>query len=211
MTSIQQLCISLTKSREAPRDWPETGIGWFHAFWTLAGHWLVTVWSAFHMFDYIRFMHVQYTHSSAGKYFHVHSKPNMWMLLTARLKTFVVVWLNSSQQSLNLRQTFQSFLKKKKSRLQETNFSRSLIVYYWATLTAMIWPVGLWTILLTEPYAPRPISPRSLRSSAVKSQCCSGEIFSFPDDSILCVRRRSLLNVGRWQHLDLITYILIRN
>lgn len=30
MTSIQQLCISLTKSREAPRDWPETGIGWFH-------------------------------------------------------------------------------------------------------------------------------------------------------------------------------------
>jgi len=56
----------------------------------------------------------------------------------------------------------------------------------------MIWPVGLWTILLTEPYAPRPISPRSLRSSAVKSQCCSGEIFSFPDDSMLCVRRRSL-------------------
>lgn len=60
------------------------------------------------------------------------------------------------------------------------------------TFTAMIWPVGLWTILLTEPYAPRPISPRSLRSSAVKSQCCSGEIFSFPDDSMLCVRRRSL-------------------
>lgn len=60
------------------------------------------------------------------------------------------------------------------------------------TFTAMIWPVGLWTILLTEPYAPRPISPRSLRSSAVKSQSCPGEIFSFPDDSILCVRRRSL-------------------
>lgn len=51
---------------------------------------LVTVRSAFHMFDYICFMHVQYTHSSAGKYFHAHSKPNMWMLLTARLKTFVV-------------------------------------------------------------------------------------------------------------------------
>lgn len=60
------------------------------------------------------------------------------------------------------------------------------------TFTAIIWPVGLWTMLLTEPYAPRPISPRSLRSSAVKSQCCSGEIFSFPDDSMLCVLRRSL-------------------
>lgn len=59
-------------------------------------------------------------------------------------------------------------------------------------MTAMIWPVGLKTILLTEPYAPRPISPRSLRSSAVKSQCCSGEIFNFPDDSILCRCRRSL-------------------
>lgn len=56
-----------------------------------SGTLLVTVWSAFHMFDYICFMHVQYTHSSAGKYFHIHSKPNMWMLLTARLKTFVVV------------------------------------------------------------------------------------------------------------------------
>lgn len=64
----------------------------------------------------------------------------------------------------------------------------------------MIWPVGLWTILLTEPYAPRPISPRSLRSSAVKSQCCSGEIFSFPDDSMLCVRRRSLEEVGGGWH-----------
>lgn len=48
----------------------------------------------------------------------------------------------------------------------------------------MIWLLGLCTILLTEPYAPRPISPRSFRSSAVKSQCCS-EIFSFPDDSML--------------------------
>lgn len=55
----------------------------------------------------------------------------------------------------------------------------------------MIWLLGLCTILLTEPYAPRPISPRSLRSSAVKSQCCS-EIFSFPDDSMLCVLSRSL-------------------
>lgn len=56
----------------------------------------------------------------------------------------------------------------------------------------MIWLLGLCTILLTEPYAPRPISPKSLRSSAVKSQCCSGEIFSFPDDSILCVLSLSL-------------------
>lgn len=59
------------------------------------------------------------------------------------------------------------------------------------TFTAMIWLLGLCTILLTEPYAPRPISPRSFRSSAVKSQCCS-EIFSFPDDSMLCVLSRSL-------------------
>lgn len=59
------------------------------------------------------------------------------------------------------------------------------------TFTAMIRLLGLCTILLTEPYAPRPISPRSFRSSAVKSQCCS-EIFSFPDDSMLCVRSRSL-------------------
>lgn len=70
--------------------------------------------------------------------------------------------------------------------------NRLRCVFQQVTFTAMIWPVGLWTILLTEPYAPRPISPRSRRSSAVKSQCCSGEIFSFPDDSILCVRRRSL-------------------
>lgn len=60
------------------------------------------------------------------------------------------------------------------------------------TFTAMMVLLGLCTILLTEPYAPRPISPRSFRSSAVKSQCCSGEIFSFPDDSMLCVLSLSL-------------------
>lgn len=60
------------------------------------------------------------------------------------------------------------------------------------TLTAMMVLLGLCTILLTEPYAPRPISPRSFRSSAVKSQCCPGEIFSFPDDSMLCVLSLSL-------------------
>ncbi len=67
----------------------------------------------------------------------------------------------------------------------------------WITLTAMICPLGLCTILLTDPYAPLPISPRSLRSSAVKSQCCSGEIFSFPEDSMLCVRIRSLKRMSQ--------------
>ncbi len=66
----------------------------------------------------------------------------------------------------------------------------------WITLTAMICPLGLCTILLTDPYAPLPISPRSLRSSAVKSQCCSGEIFS-PEDSMLCVRIRSLKRMSQ--------------
>lgn len=41
--SIRQLCISLTKSRDAPRDRPGTGIGWFHAFWPLTGHHLVSL------------------------------------------------------------------------------------------------------------------------------------------------------------------------
>lgn len=104
---------------------------------------------------------------------------------------------NFSKRCLNYSITFSNV-----PRLQSFLLDNILRIDYkarimWITLTAMICPLGLCTILLTDPYAPLPISPRSLRSSAVKSQCCSGEIFSFPEDSMLCVRSRSLKRMSQ--------------
>ncbi len=60
----------------------------------------------------------------------------------------------------------------------------NIVAYKWQlawrhqlTLTAMIVLLISWYALLTVPYAPRPISPWSVRSSAVKSYVCNNKCY----------------------------------